>query len=61
MTFHSILLVQDIAELYEAEHNFEQAIVYYERAADLFQSEEVTTSANQCRQKIAQFAAQLEE
>lgn len=39
----------------------EQAIVYYERAADLFQSEEVTTSANQCKQKIAQFAAQLEQ
>ncbi|KAG5533588.1 hypothetical protein RHGRI_027690 [Rhododendron griersonianum] len=52
---------KDIAELYEAEHNFEKAIVYYERAADLFQSEEVTTSANQCRQKIAQFAAQLED
>ncbi|KAL6977525.1 hypothetical protein U1Q18_026324 [Sarracenia purpurea var. burkii] len=52
---------KEIAELYESEQNFEQAIVYYERAADLFQSEEVTTSANQCRQKIAQFAAQLEQ
>ncbi|XP_073316481.1 alpha-soluble NSF attachment protein-like [Primulina huaijiensis] len=52
---------KEIAELYEQEENLEQAIVYYERAADLFQSEEVSTSANQCRQKIAQFAAQLEQ
>ncbi|XP_052186582.1 alpha-soluble NSF attachment protein [Diospyros lotus] len=52
---------KEIAELYEGEQNFEQSIVYYERAADLFQSEEVTTTANQCRQKIAQFSAQLEQ
>ncbi|XP_047316173.1 alpha-soluble NSF attachment protein-like [Impatiens glandulifera] len=52
---------KEIAEIYESEQNLEQAIVYYERAADLFQSEDVSTSANQCRQKIAQFAAQLEQ
>uniref|UniRef100_A0A5B7ADN0 Putative alpha-soluble NSF attachment protein-like n=1 Tax=Davidia involucrata TaxID=16924 RepID=A0A5B7ADN0_DAVIN len=52
---------KEIAELNETEQNFEQAIVYYEKAADLFQSEDVTTSANQCKQKIAQFAAQLEQ
>lgn len=52
---------KEIAELYEQEQNLEQAIVYYERAADLFQSEDVNTSANQCRQKIAQFASQLEQ
>ncbi|KAL2549837.1 Alpha-soluble NSF attachment protein 2 [Forsythia ovata] len=52
---------KEIAELYEQEQNLEQAINYYEKAADLFQSEEVTTSANQCKQKIAQFAAQLEQ
>ncbi|PIN13349.1 Protein required for fusion of vesicles in vesicular transport, alpha-SNAP [Handroanthus impetiginosus] len=52
---------KEIAELYEQEQNLEQAIVSYENAADLFQSEEVTTSANQCKQKIAQFAAQLEQ
>ena len=57
----SLSHVQEIAELYEGEQNFEQSIVYYERAADLFQSEEVTTTANQCRQKIAQFSAQLEQ
>ncbi|KAK4489318.1 hypothetical protein RD792_005122 [Penstemon davidsonii] len=52
---------KEIAELYEQEQNLEQSIVYYEKAADLFQSEEVTTSANQCKQKIAQFAAQIEQ
>ena len=53
--------MQEIAELYESEHNIEQAIVYYEKSADFFQNEEVTTSANQCKQKVAQFAAQLEQ
>ncbi|XP_047328682.1 alpha-soluble NSF attachment protein [Impatiens glandulifera] len=52
---------KEIAEISESEHNLEQAIAYYEKAADLFQSEDVSTSANQCRQKIAQFAAQLEQ
>ncbi|CAL5322774.1 hypothetical protein ACSBR2_007863 [Camellia fascicularis] len=52
---------KEIAESYEAEQNFEQAIFYYEKAADLFQSEDVTTTANQCRQKVAQFSAQLEQ
>ncbi|KAK4277767.1 hypothetical protein QN277_015715 [Acacia crassicarpa] len=52
---------KEIAELHESEQNIEQAIVYYEKAADFFANEEVTTSANQCRQKVAQFAAQLEQ
>ncbi|XP_059429704.1 alpha-soluble NSF attachment protein 2-like [Corylus avellana] len=52
---------KEIAELYESEHNIEQAIVYFEKSADFFQNEEVTTSANQCKQKVAQFAAQLEQ
>ncbi|XP_043724072.1 alpha-soluble NSF attachment protein 2-like [Telopea speciosissima] len=52
---------KEIGELYEQEQDFEQAIVFYEQAADLFESEESTTSANQCKQKIAQFAAQMEQ
>ncbi|KAL3653427.1 hypothetical protein CASFOL_003108 [Castilleja foliolosa] len=51
---------KEIAELYEQEQNLDKAIEYYEKAADLFQSEDVTTSANQCKQKVAQYAAQLE-
>ncbi|XXG44054.1 hypothetical protein AAC387_Pa01g3951 [Persea americana] len=53
-------LLKEIGELYELEKNIEQAMDYYERSADLFQSEEVTTSANQCKKKVAQFAVQLE-
>lgn len=53
--------VQEIAELYESEHNIEQTIVFFEKAADMFQNEEVTTSANQCKQKVAQYAAELEQ
>ena len=53
--------MQEIAELFESEQDIEQAIDYFEKAADLFQNEEVTTSANQCKQKVAQFAAQLEQ
>ncbi|KAL3630541.1 hypothetical protein CASFOL_023525 [Castilleja foliolosa] len=51
---------KEIAELYEQEQNLDKVIEYYEKAADLFQSEDVTTSANQCKQKIAQYASQLE-
>ncbi|KAF9593610.1 hypothetical protein IFM89_024261 [Coptis chinensis] len=52
---------KEIGELYETEQDLLQAIAYLERAADLFSSEEVTTSANQCKQKVAQLAAQLEQ
>ncbi|KAG6402058.1 hypothetical protein SASPL_138929 [Salvia splendens] len=52
---------KEIAELYEHDQNLELAIVYFEKAVDLFQSEEVSTSANQCKQKVAQYAAQLEQ
>ncbi|KMZ63583.1 Alpha-soluble NSF attachment protein [Zostera marina] len=52
---------KELGEIYEQEENLEKAIDFLERAADLFQSEEVTTSANQCKQKIAQMAAELEQ
>ncbi|GMH09998.1 hypothetical protein Nepgr_011839 [Nepenthes gracilis] len=43
------------------EPNFELAIVYFEHAAEIFQGGEVTTSANQFKQKVASFSAQLEQ
>ncbi|PHT43151.1 Alpha-soluble NSF attachment protein [Capsicum baccatum] len=52
---------KEIAELYEQEQNLEQAITYNEKAADLFQNEDVTSSANQCKQKIAEFSAKVEK
>ncbi|QCE01391.1 alpha-soluble NSF attachment protein 2-like [Vigna unguiculata] len=53
--------LKEIAELYEAEQNIEQAVIYFERAADFYENEEVNTSANQCKQKVAQYSAQLEQ
>nr|KAJ0210489.1 hypothetical protein LSAT_V11C400221240 [Lactuca sativa] len=47
--------------LYEHEQNLEQAISYYDKASDLFQSEGVTPSATKCKQKTAQLLAQLEQ
>ncbi|KAL0905053.1 hypothetical protein M5K25_027225 [Dendrobium thyrsiflorum] len=52
---------KEIGDIYEQEQNLEKSMDYFERAADLFLSEEVTTSVNQCKQKVAQFAAQLEQ
>ncbi|TYG62983.1 hypothetical protein ES288_D07G275400v1 [Gossypium darwinii] len=52
---------KEIAELYESEQNIEQAMDYFEKAADFFQNEDVSSSANQCKQKVAQFAAQIEQ
>ncbi|PIN19705.1 Protein required for fusion of vesicles in vesicular transport, alpha-SNAP [Handroanthus impetiginosus] len=50
---------KDIGELHEQAQDFDQAIIYFERAAELYQTEEVNTSASQCKQKVAQFSAQL--
>lgn len=52
---------KEIGDLYETEENLELAMEYFERAADLFRGEEVTSTANQCQLKVAQFAAQLEQ
>ncbi|XP_010256982.1 PREDICTED: alpha-soluble NSF attachment protein 2 isoform X2 [Nelumbo nucifera] len=52
---------KEIAEMYEHEQYFEQAIIFFERSADFFQSEESSSAANQCKLKVAQFAAQLED
>ncbi|GAA0142966.1 membrane traffic protein [Lithospermum erythrorhizon] len=54
---------KEIAELYEqeGEQNQEQVIAYYEKAAELFQSEDVNISANLCRQKIAHFAVEIDQ
>ncbi|KAI3944536.1 hypothetical protein MKW92_049865 [Papaver armeniacum] len=65
--FMAGLNCEEIGKLYEVEQYIEKAIVYFERAADLYQSKEPFTSAdwrkrcNQCKQKVAQFSAQLEQ
>ncbi|KAE8718480.1 Alpha-soluble NSF attachment protein [Hibiscus syriacus] len=50
----------DIGRLSMAARHY-KAIDFYEKAADFFQNEDVSTSANQCKQKVAQFAAQIEQ
>ncbi|KAH0735741.1 hypothetical protein KY290_011400 [Solanum tuberosum] len=50
---------QEIAKLYEHENDLELAIVYYQKTVDLFQSMDLTSSANQYRQKIAEYSAKV--
>jgi hypothetical protein len=54
-------LVQDIADIYEKEENVEKAMEYYDKAAELYSGEGTDSTANQCKIKVAQFAAQLEQ
>lgn len=53
---------QAIAELYETEIvDMPNAIIYYEKAADLYKTEENNAAANKCLLKVAQFASELEQ
>ncbi|KAJ4755006.1 Alpha-soluble NSF attachment protein [Rhynchospora pubera] len=52
---------KELGEMYEQGQDLEKAMDFFERAADLFISEEVSSSANQCKQRVAQIAAQLEQ
>eukprot|EP00898_Chlorokybus_atmophyticus_P005709 jgi/Chlat1/6139/Chrsp41S05690 len=51
---------KEIAELYEKDERWEDCIIYYSQAADFFGGEEVNSSSNQCKLKVAQYSAQLE-
>ncbi|CAM6013810.1 unnamed protein product [Sphagnum balticum] len=52
---------KDIADIYEKEENVQRAMEYYEKAAELYSGEGIDSTANQCKIKVAQFAAQLEQ
>jgi len=52
---------QDIGEIYQQEQDLENAAVYLNRAADLFDSEGQSSQANSITQKIAEIYAQLEK
>ncbi|XP_061355145.1 alpha-soluble NSF attachment protein 2-like [Gastrolobium bilobum] len=52
---------KEIGELYELNQDIEHAKSYFERAAELFELENATTSVIQCKQKVAQFSAQLQQ
>lgn len=51
---------KELAELFEAESDFEKAIEAYQTAAEYYDGEGSTSSANSCLLKVAQFSAQLE-
>jgi len=51
---------KDIAEIYEADADFENTITAYQLAADYFSGEDSTSQANTCLLKVAQYSAQLE-
>jgi len=51
---------KEIAEIYEAELDYERAIEAYQLAADFYEGENSTSQGNTCLLKVAQFSAQLE-
>ncbi|KAK7339999.1 hypothetical protein VNO77_20690 [Canavalia gladiata] len=52
---------KEIGELYELNQDIEHAKSYFERAAELFGLADATTSVIQCKLKVAQFSAQLQQ
>jgi len=52
---------KELAELYEQESDFPNAIDNYQIAADYYEGEGQTSAANGCLLKVAQFSAQLEK
>lgn len=55
------LCVKDIADIYEKEEDYLKAMEYYDKAADLYSGENVDSTSNQCKLKVAQYAAQMEQ
>ena len=49
--------MQDLGEMYEKEEDTQNAAVWYGKAADFYASENATSSVNQMRLKVAEFAA----
>jgi alpha-soluble NSF attachment protein len=54
-------LLQDVAEIYGKEEDAQKAMEFYEKAADLYSGEEANSTGNQCRLKVAEYAAELEQ
>lgn len=53
--------IQDIADIYEKEEDYGKAMEFYDKAADLYSGENVESTSNQCKLKVAQYAAQTEQ
>ena len=52
---------RDVAELYEASNDTDEALAAYEKAGDLFSGENATSSANACPLKDADSTATRED
>ena len=50
---------KSVAEMYENEGDIQNASEQYEKAGELYEGENSTSSANQCKLKVAQYSAQL--
>lgn len=50
---------QEIAEQSEKQDEFEAAVEFYSKAADLYQTEDSNSEANKCLLKVAQYEAKL--
>ncbi|BBN05580.1 alpha-soluble NSF attachment protein [Marchantia polymorpha subsp. ruderalis] len=53
--------LKDIGDIYGKEEDAQKAMDYYEKAADLYSGEEANSTGNQCRLKVAEYAAELEQ
>ena len=52
---------EDIAALYETDNNVEEALSYFQQAADYYSGEDATTKASKCLAKVAQYSATLDK
>jgi alpha-soluble NSF attachment protein len=52
---------KDMGEIYEEAGEVADAIGFYSKAADLYSGEEVTSTANNCKLKVAQLSATTED
>jgi alpha-soluble NSF attachment protein len=50
--------LREIAEVLEREENREEALLFYEQAADLFATDNASAEANKCLLKVAQYSAE---
>ena len=53
-------LHEEVAKMFEDEHEFAQAIDHYGKAADLFGAENSASTAAKCKQNIARLSAMLD-
>lgn len=52
---------QDMGEIFEEQGDVEEAISFFSKAADLYGGEEVTSTSNNCKLKVAQLSATSED